>query len=100
LGAHGGITFSGLCQEGCEEQGVCHKPAEGEPDHVWWFGFDCAHCDDLSPGTEALLRGKGEYALLKGGYYHTLQSVQDGCARLAEQLKQIAEHGFIISGDK
>src|SRR5690606_18441494 len=28
---------------------VCHVADAGEPDHVWWFGFDCAHCDDLSP---------------------------------------------------
>lgn len=28
---------------------ICHIPAPGEPDNVWWFGFDCAHSGDYSP---------------------------------------------------
>ena len=32
-----------------EAQAICHIPSEGEPDHVWWFGFDCAHYMDFSP---------------------------------------------------
>lgn len=35
---HGGLTYS-----------ENHKPY-GKPDGLWWFGFDCAHCDDLIPG--------------------------------------------------
>ncbi len=37
---HGGVTYSRKC---------CHVPKPGEPDDVWWLGFDHAHCDDLSP---------------------------------------------------
>ena len=44
---HGGLTFSSFCQEtDSEREGVCHVPGEGEPDNVWWLGFDCAHSGD------------------------------------------------------
>jgi hypothetical protein len=43
---HGGLSYSHKCQ--CE---ICHKPKPGEPDGVWWFGFDCGHCWDLIPVT-------------------------------------------------
>lgn len=43
---HGGLTFAA----GCREDGpICHKPAPGEPDNVWWFGFDCVHSGDWAP---------------------------------------------------
>jgi len=48
---HGGLTFSNSCQHAKDEsQGICHIPEPGTSDDVWWFGFDCAHLDDLSPG--------------------------------------------------
>lgn len=54
--AHGGLNFSGYCQQSQHEsQGVCHVPDAGEPDNVWWLGFDCAHAGDLMPGMDALL---------------------------------------------
>lgn len=49
---HGGLTFSDSCapaNDKGEAYGICHVPAEGRPDHVWWFGFDCAHSGDLCP---------------------------------------------------
>lgn len=60
---HGGLTYADLCVplevgDG-EETTICHVPAEGRPDHVWWFGFDCGHAFDLSPGMEARLRSIG-----------------------------------------
>lgn len=52
---HGGLTFSDVCHPGkTEATGVCHVPDPGESDHVWWFGFDCAHAGDLSPGYQRL----------------------------------------------
>src|ERR1700742_75959 len=47
---HGGLTFAGFCQAGHESEGVCHVPDDGEPEHVYWLGFDCAHAGDVSPG--------------------------------------------------
>jgi hypothetical protein len=43
---HGGLTFSDKCQEGGK---ICHKVEPGEPDDVWWLGFDCAHSGDMWP---------------------------------------------------
>lgn len=48
---HGGLTYANKCHGH-----ICHVPAEGETDEVWWFGFDCGHCMDKSPGLEATLR--------------------------------------------
>jgi hypothetical protein len=49
--AHGGLTFAGGCmKDGQEASRVCHQVEAGEPDNVWWFGFDCAHSGDLCPG--------------------------------------------------
>ena len=39
LKVHGGITFTGKCQDGEECATICHKAPE---DDVWWLGFDCA----------------------------------------------------------
>jgi len=55
---HGGLTFANKCQEGAEEDAICHIPGEGEPDHVWWLGFDCAHAWDISPVMLAYNRKK------------------------------------------
>lgn len=50
LEAHGGLTFAHGCGHGDNPAtGICHIPGDGEPDSVWWFGFDCAHSGDLSP---------------------------------------------------
>lgn len=41
---HGGITYAG--------NGKGAYPIE-KPD-TWWFGFDCAHCDDNEDGGQSL----------------------------------------------
>jgi len=85
---HGGLTFSDFCQDEGAEVGICHVPAPGRPDRVYWLGFDCAHSEDLRPGMAALL---GEYSpkTLSPYWqtvYRTLAYVQAECAHLAEQL--------------
>src|SRR6187399_997358 len=52
--AHGGLTYSDLCQ-GL----ICHKPEPGEERDIWWFGFDCGHYQDVSPGLNATLAAIG-----------------------------------------
>jgi hypothetical protein len=53
---HGGLTYSDPCQESADPaRGICHVPEPGRPDDVWWFGFDCAHAWDLSPGYQRYL---------------------------------------------
>lgn len=76
LGVHGGVTFSDYCQPEHKETGVCHIPDEGEPDRVFWFGFDCAHSGDLSPAYDRIERGQ----------YRSLEYVKGQCASLAAQL--------------
>lgn len=76
---HGGLTFSNFCSpEESEESRICHIPSPGEPDHVWWFGFDCNHCDDFAPGYRMMS--------FRSGTYRTLSYVKAECRSLAKQL--------------
>lgn len=50
---HGGLTFSDFCSPD-HERGICHTPGPGEPDRVWWLGFDCGHSFDYAPGYQKL----------------------------------------------
>lgn len=80
LEVHGGITFSDFCQERADNHGICHNPSEGEPDKVWWLGFDCAHCNDASPAYDNFMP--------KFGYrdYRTVDYVKSEITKLAKQL--------------
>lgn len=81
---HGGLTFS----DGCQPNGICHEPDAGEDDRVWWFGFDCGHCDDLCPGMDArfpsLLLDDGRRA------YRDIAYVTAEVESLARQLVAVA----------
>ena len=90
---HGGLTFADSCQHGDDSaHGICHIPGEGEPDNVWWFGFDCAHCLDFSPAHEMrnAQLGLGP-SLSSDGVYRKLAYVEAKVASLACQLKQIEQ---------
>lgn len=82
---HGGITFAEPCADGEPERGICHVPDPGEPDHVWWFGFDCAHSFDYVP---SLCRTYADAPGIDPGVerYWTLALVRAECAALARQL--------------
>ena len=66
---HGGLTYADACQGS-----ICHVPKPGEPDNVWWFGFDCANLGDLVPGLWA------------DGDYRDMAYVRTETTRLAQQL--------------
>lgn len=97
LDAHGGLTFSGGCEEGGDiALTICHVPEPGRPADVWWLGFDCSHAWDLVPG---MMFGHDEYppevnealarvAALDFPYVHyrTLGYVRQECAGLAAQV--------------
>jgi hypothetical protein len=89
---HGGLTFSEFCDdEGCEETSICHIPEPGEPDHIWWFGFDCAHAGDYLPAMAAALYAidpKSEWSM-SWETYRTLDYVRVECTNLAKQLSQV-----------
>jgi hypothetical protein len=96
LEAHGGLTFSDFCVESDKEHGICHIPGEGEPDRVYWLGFDCAHSGDFCPAYSdwSSFRGKEER-------YRTLDYVRAECARLARQLKAVeSESALNRRGEK
>jgi hypothetical protein len=95
---HGGLTFGGACSGH-----ICHVAKPGEPDDVWWFGFDCGHGFDLMPALEARLarhRAPGHQArqaelnaltpdgLL--GAYKPLAYVRAEVESLAQQLAAMA----------
>lgn len=84
---HGGLTYAAKCSEF-----VCHVPAAGESDDVWWLGFDCAHSWDVSPGLEA------NYVRLGLGFslsecptvYRTVEYVRAQVEDLARQAEEAA----------
>jgi hypothetical protein len=81
VSVHGGLTFAEGCSHGNEAHSICHVPGDGEPDNVWWFGFDCAHAGDLCPGMPTYVKPFG------GESYRDVAYVMEQCQRLAEQLK-------------
>lgn len=80
---HGGLTYANQCSGD-----ICHVPAPGEPDDVWWFGFDCAHCWDFRPGHAALMESVGIPTpdWDREEVYRDLAYVRAECESLAEQL--------------
>lgn len=84
VGAHGGLTFSSECTGH-----ICHVAQPGEPEHVWWLGFDCAHCGDMVPG---LNRFRSEHSAISGSHedYRDLTYVRGEVEDLAEQLAEVA----------
>lgn len=86
INVHGGLTYARGCMEGVlEKEAICHIPAKGEPDHAWWFGFDCAHYNDYCPERPMESNSYGKFCYRDVGY------VQDQCRILAKQLKAITE---------
>jgi hypothetical protein len=80
---HGGLTFADECHGMKEDgRGICHVPGPGEPDDVWWFGFDCAHLGDVSPAYPDMHDFNEQY--------RTLHYVKRECASLASQLARLA----------
>jgi hypothetical protein len=73
--AHGGLTYSDFCTE--DEDIICHVPLPGEPDKVWWVGFDTAHSGDLSPNRERYIHNQETYK--------NLDYVQNEIKQLARQ---------------
>lgn len=93
LQVHGGVTYTDACQGE-----LCHVPKPGEPDNVWWIGFDCAHSGDQVPGLLAIEKRHGwdapDHPLALRTYrshdvYRDLDYVTEETQRLAEQLREL-----------
>ena len=75
---HGGITYSA---------GSDKYPVKS---NLWWFGYDCAHCDDskdLSEMSDAVREIELQYPT--GGIVRSLDYCIQECESLAEQLMKI-----------
>ncbi len=84
---HGGLTYSDKCQPGEDEsKGICHAPTPGEPDDVWWFGFDCYHCFDIGP--RRLKQNIKDGFHDPASEYRSVRYVELQVAKLAKQLKE------------
>ena len=82
IDVHGGLTFSGFCQEGAGDDRICHIPESGQPDRVWWLGFDCAHAGDFRPAEDDFRYP----ASCSYEQYRNLEYVKSECRSLAKQL--------------
>jgi len=74
---------------------IRHVTELGEPNDVWWFGFDCNHAFDLAPKVEMILRTLMPRHL-RGNYretYRDLNYVVGECTSLAKELMQIGKVG-------
>lgn len=84
---HGGLTYAESCQGE-----ICHVAKPGEPDDVWWFGFDTVHSGDLAPGhMNTMLQMRG----LLDGMFNDLGArgatdVYRDQAYVTEQVKSLA----------
>ena len=94
---HGGLTYADHCAHGPEESSICHIPDPGEPDDVWWFGFDCGHSMDIAPEREARDRKRYEqtgdplWLPLRGPWeevYRTVDYAREQTTELARQLHE------------
>lgn len=89
LMVHGGLTYTDECR-----WIICHVPEPGEPDSLWWIGFDCGHSDDTSPGlvfgSKAWRPSKefSELYLRLGGTYKDLKYVMGEVEDLARQAHE------------
>jgi hypothetical protein len=82
---HGGLTYAAKCSGW-----ICHIAKPGEPDDVWWLGFDCAHSGDLIPGMYVGLPGL-RHEMRNWETYKDVSYVRAETQRLAEQAKTAAQ---------
>jgi hypothetical protein len=83
---HGGITFSGK-----------RGRAESFDENIWWFGFDCGHWRDLTPGMVSLMEKMKKETGIGGAYlahaehdiYRDIQYVKTQVQSLAQQLRKV-----------
>lgn len=93
---HGGLTYAAPCNPHDDDDfGVCHKAEPGEPDDVWWLGFDCAHAGDEMPGliwvTEKVKVDHPGLNYPEGwATYKNQEYVMEECKLLALQLANMS----------
>lgn len=89
---HGGLTYSDYCEDGPEETSICHVPKPGEPDDLFWIGFDTCHITDRLPAFEARhkdLFGDESTFVVEWATYKTLAYCRAEVEYLAAQLARV-----------
>jgi len=89
---HGDLTYA--------DQGPPNWPSGSEPsaevDAAWWFGFDCAHYDDIAPFAFQHLTPEARERAISdpkwGQTYKTFAYVRAEVTDLAAQLAAAARH--------
>lgn len=82
IDGHNGLTYSGECRGH-----VCHTPAPGMPDDVWWLGFDTAQTWDYKPLRLDQARAREAHELVnKDTVYRDMAYCRRICADIAMQL--------------
>lgn len=83
INVHGELTFADHCHGN-----ICHKPKPGQPDNVWWLGFDCGHMFDLKPAMSSLLKdiNHERYRFILKDVYRDFAYVKKEVEHLAKQL--------------
>ncbi len=76
---HGGLSYSDHCQGE-----LCHVPKPGQPDNVWWLGFDCLHSGDVAPAYNSFAPSSSVY-----DSYKDLEFIVSETKQLAEQLAKV-----------
>jgi len=94
LDVHGGITFGDKCGAVAV---ICHVPLPGEPDAVWWLGFDCSHAGDSTPqgAPDSPFSGMSFFGMDDFGYcgdedYCDIAYVRTETEKLAAQLAEMS----------
>ena len=84
IDVHGGLTYSAFRQDFMrEEDGICHVPDPGEPERVWWLGFDCNHSCDKAPRELPYSR------VMQSGEYRDIAYVESEVRKMAAQLARM-----------
>lgn len=90
---HGGVTYAGT---------LSHLPVKVKESgaSLWWFGYDCGHCDD-APAPEHTAWLQQTYPGLPvmwetwpGRVHRTLDYCIDQCNSLAEQIETMTRSRF------
>lgn len=91
VSVHGGITFGDFCHEGGP---ICHVALPGEPEKVYWLGFDCLHSSDENP-ADSEFRKKWPRPWKEE--YRTLAYVKSEVERLADQILAAGQDVILAS---
>jgi hypothetical protein len=78
---HGGLTYADHCNGP-----ICHVPREGQPDDVWWLGFDCGHGGNYMPGLDGRVSPLSRQWAIFSTHYWTVDEVKEETMRLAKAL--------------